>query len=218
MNDEKDYVVYLRNADLGQLGEHKKGIWKVIDRDADDVMLESLHKLDHVFTTNRKNIVQVTQLQRVDKFKQGYINDEAWRAYAALTFTNTNTEDTIVNSNSKNQMIDRTVTANTNAAKVAATLTAGRTLNSVVAKKIVPQLPFYAKGYADTALGRVVIANIADFAVKQFMTGNDKANMATNAMMQAAMLELAETFDFEGIVEDVLSNVSLDLSKEGSSD
>ena len=97
------------------------------------------------------------------------------------------------------------------AAKVAATITAGKTLNALVAKKVVPQMPMMTRGYADTALGRVGIANIADCAVKQFLACNTKANLATNAMMQAAMLELMDTFDLEAIVNDVLANVKLDI-------
>ena len=110
-------------------------------------------------------------------------------------------------------VVKRTTDANVSAAKVAATITAGKTLNNLATQKFVPLLPLMVKGYADTVFGRVAMANIADFAVKQFMPNNPKAQMATQAMMQAAMLELADSFDLEGIVTELVDSVALDLEE-----
>ena len=112
-----------------------------------------------------------------------------------------------------NDKVKRTVNANVEAAKVAASVTAGKTLNSVVADKVKPQLPIMVRGYADTPIGKVVIANIADFVVKQFMPHNEKANIATNAMMDAAMVELLGSFDLEKIVSEVVSSVELPVAE-----
>ena len=113
-----------------------------------------------------------------------------------------------------NDKVKRTVNANVDAAKTAASITAGKTLNKIVADKVTPQLPLMVRGYAGTPLGTVVIANVADFAVKQFMPHNEKANIATDAMMQAAMVELLGSFDLEKIVNEVVSSVELPVVAE----
>lgn len=105
--------------------------------------------------------------------------------------------------------VKQTVDSNVSAAKVAASITAGKALNKVVADKVTPQLPMMVQGYANTALGRVVLANAFDFGVKQFMPTNEKANLATKAMMEAAMVEMLEQFDFEKMVNEVVNSVEL---------
>ena len=120
--------------------------------------------------------------------------------------------DTAMRSNK--DMVKRTTDANVNATKVAATIATGRTVNAVLVNKFRKQIPVLARGYADTPLGAVVIANIVDFAVKQFAADNAKFNYVSDAMMQAAMVDLLEEFDFESIMNDVLSGVTLgDISE-----
>jgi len=116
---------------------------------------------------------------------------------------------TVGDTDMQGNMVKRTVNANTDAAKVAAAITAGRTINNVVTAKVVPKLPMLVKGYADTPLGRVVMANVIDFAVKQYMPTNRKANYASDAAMQAAMVDFLADFDIEGMLEDVLNSVTM---------
>ena len=105
--------------------------------------------------------------------------------------------------------VKQTVDSNVSAAKVAASITAGNALNKLVLDKVVPQLPIMAQGYARTPLGQVVVANAFDFGVKQFMPMNEKANLASKAMMEAAMVDLLQQFDFEKLVNELVSSVDL---------
>jgi hypothetical protein len=209
------YVVYLQNGDTEALGENIKDLWKVGDYDSkrNTIELKSLSKLDKGFYTNTRNAVPISELINKNMFHKKYFVPAAYEyVVGSITKTsyskdNINVGDTQMKTDN---MVKRTTDANMNAAKVAATITAGKTLNAIVAQKVTPKLPFGVKGYADTVFGRVVIANIADFVVKQFMGNNYKANMATEAMMQAAMLELADSFDLEGIVADLVDSVNLE--------
>ena len=76
---------------------------------------------------------------------------------------------------------------NKEAAKVAARLTAGNILNDRAVKLITPQLPMMAKGYAQTEIGKAVIANVVAGAVVHFAPTNDKAVMASQAMIHSAI-------------------------------
>ena len=79
---------------------------------------------------------------------------------------------------------------NKEAAKVAARLTAGNILNDRAVKLITPQLPMMAKGYAQTEIGKAVIANVVAGAVVHFAPTNDKAIMASQAKRSAIVMLL----------------------------
>lgn len=101
------------------------------------------------------------------------------------------------------------VAANKNAAVNAAKLEAG----SIVLKKVsgiaASKAPFMIRGYVDTAIGRVVIANLLNFAVSQYAPNNRKAVVAADAAMQAAMLELVQSFNVGEMIDEVLKGVNL---------
>lgn len=101
------------------------------------------------------------------------------------------------------------VAANKNAAVNAAKLEAG----SIVLKKVsgiaASKAPFMIRGYVDTAVGRVVIANLLNFAVSQYAPNNRKAVIAADAAMQAAMLELVQSFNVGEMIDEVLKGVNL---------
>lgn len=98
---------------------------------------------------------------------------------------------------------------NAEAAKIAAKITVGKTLNSTLIKKVKPQLPMLVRGYTDSVLADVVIANIANFAVQNFFEDNEKAVYAADAMMQAAMVEFMSKVNIEEILSSLLSGVSI---------
>ena len=217
-----DRVVYLKNGITSQLGNTRKDIWKIINITPDaysdgssNFQVESISKPGKIFDSAQTNFVDIEYLRKYGKFKKEFFIEKAYHAAKSASYreaysgSKTESKDMSRNDN----MIKRTTDSNVDAAKVAATITAGKTLNSLVAQKITPQLPLLVRGYADTPVGRVVLANIADFAVKQFMANNVKANMATTAMMQAAMFELADSFDLEGIVNELVDSVALDVAE-----
>jgi len=102
---------------------------------------------------------------------------------------------------------------NKEAAKVAAKLTAGNILNDRAIKLVQPHLPMMVKGYADTDLGRAIVANVIAGAVMHVAPTNDKAVMASEAMIHSAMVTLVGTFDIEATVNEFLDGINLDVLK-----
>jgi hypothetical protein len=229
---EGQNVVYInKSSGIHSLGQTRKDIWKVREyfASSDQLQVESLSKPGKIFNSNAENFYTVESLLREGKFKKEFFIEkayhkansqlygESWESYCNDKEASSDDKIKFTESKMSNtNMVKRTVDSNVDAAKVAAKITAGKTLNGLVATQLRDRkiLPVMVRGYADTAFGAVVIANIADFAVKQFAANNRKAVIATDAMMQAAMVELMEEFDFEGMINDLLSNVNLEAVVE----
>ncbi len=98
---------------------------------------------------------------------------------------------------------------NQDAVAMSARITAGNIINQRVVELVKPQLPLMVKGYAETALGKAVIANAIASAMTHFMPGNEKVNLASQAMIESAMLNLVGSFNIEEMIDEVLSGVTL---------
>ena len=95
---------------------------------------------------------------------------------------------------------------NTEAATSAAFMEAGRIANNQLAKLAAKQLPIVVRGYAETALGKLIIANIAAVAIERFKPDNRQAATLSKAMMVQAYQELIATVDIEGLIDEMLSD------------
>lgn len=98
---------------------------------------------------------------------------------------------------------------NTQLATSAAVLEAGRIANKQASKLIAGQLPLMARGYADTPVGRLVIANLAGIALDHFRPDDQKLRALTNAMTVQAYQELIQTLDVDGFIEKLLEDKSI---------
>ena len=103
--------------------------------------------------------------------------------------------------------------ANVDAAKTGARIVAGTIINKRVAALIKPQLPMMVKGYADTALGEAVIANAVAAAIVHVAPGNEKAVLASQAMVEAAMVQFMASFNLEDKIDDLLKGVDIEALK-----
>lgn len=110
------------------------------------------------------------------------------------------------------------ISANIAAGKNAAKITIGNTLNDRVAAIVVPKLPTMVKMMAmsNPGITKAILANAVSAAVINFAPGNEKAQLAAEAMVNAAMLDFVGSFDIEGIINDALNG--LDLSVLGDTD
>ena len=106
------------------------------------------------------------------------------------------------------------VMRNQEAAKMAASITAGNILNDKVVGIISPRLPPFAVGYANTEMGKAVIANVVASAITHFMPANEKANLASKAMVDSAMLSFVGSFNIEEMVTELMDGVNLDSLKK----
>lgn len=104
------------------------------------------------------------------------------------------------------------ITANKDAAILAAKLEAGKILNKQVIKLIKPKLHPLVRGYADSPLASVVLANVVGFAIKQYAGDNAKAGQLAEMMLQASAVESVSALNIEGLIDDLLSSVKLPKS------
>ncbi len=112
------------------------------------------------------------------------------------------------------------VAQNKASGKTATGIIAGNIINDRLAKIVTPKLPMMVRGYVDTPLGKAAIANIAAGALIHFLPSNSKATTAASAMIEAAMVEFASSFNIESMVDELLDGVDLsgvaDTAKEAA--
>lgn len=108
--------------------------------------------------------------------------------------------------NMSNTQIQTIVAKNIKLGTSAAFLEAGRIANNQLSGMASKKLPLMARGYADTPLGRLLIANVASMAAEHFRPGDEKFKNLTNAMVVSAYQEVLQQFDVESFIDDILSN------------
>lgn len=111
----------------------------------------------------------------------------------------------------KMSKVNNIVTANKNAAVSVAKIEAGRIAVKQAVKLVKPAVPVMARGYLETALGELVVANLFKFAVDNFAANNTKAKVVADAMLEGAMLGAIQSLNVEQMISDVLDKV--DISK-----
>ncbi|WBF69837.1 hypothetical protein KPP2018_048 [Klebsiella phage KPP2018] len=129
-----------------------------------------------------------------------------------------NTEKHTVNSSTqttenkgKNAMtkIANIVAANKSAVVNAAKLEAGKIALTQITKVVAKKAPFMIKGYIDTPIGRVVIANLLSVAVDQYAPSNQKAKAVASAAMEAAMLEMVQSFNIAEMIDEMVKGIDI---------
>lgn len=101
------------------------------------------------------------------------------------------------------------IESNKSAATQAGYLEAGRLANKQAAKLAGKHLPIMLRGYADTAIGQLVIANLAQIAVKQLRPNDPTLVKLTDAMTVQAFQGLYQTVDLDGIIDSLLSSTEM---------
>jgi len=100
-----------------------------------------------------------------------------------------------------------TIDQNKEAAIIAAKMEAGRVINKQVIKQAAKHVPFWAKGYLDTPLAPVVLANAV--AMLGNHTGNAKVQKVSELMLLAAADVTVQSFNLDKIIDDVLSGIKI---------
>lgn len=111
----------------------------------------------------------------------------------------------------KNAMtkIANIVAANKSAVVNAAKLEAGKIALTQITKVAAKKAPFMIKGYIDTPVGRVVIANLLSVAVDQYAPANQKAKAVASAAMEAAMLEMVQSFNIAEMIDEMVKGIDI---------
>lgn len=108
-------------------------------------------------------------------------------------------------SNMKN-LLSNVADQNKQAATNAALLEAGRIANNELSKLAAKQLPMMVRGYADSPVGKLVIANIASIALQQFRPNDSKLKHLSDAMLSAAFQEAIQTLNIDKLISDFTEN------------
>jgi len=99
--------------------------------------------------------------------------------------------------------------SNKDAMLTASKITAGKVANNKIAKLLKPKLPMILRGYADSELFKVVIANVVSAAIQQYLPENAKALAVAECMMQAGAVQVMDSFDIEGMLDGFLDTVKV---------
>lgn len=105
--------------------------------------------------------------------------------------------------------ISNMITTNKNLATSAAYFEAGRIANNQISKIVAAKAPLMVKGYVDTPLGKLVVANIFALAVEQFRPNDVQLAKLRNAMITSAYQELIQTINIEGMFTELMENASI---------
>ena len=101
------------------------------------------------------------------------------------------------------------VAANKSAVVNAAKLEAGKIALTQITKVAAKKAPFMIKGYIDTPIGRVVIANLLSVAIDQYAPNNAKAKAVAGAAMEAAMLEMVQSFNIAEMIDEMVKGIDI---------
>jgi hypothetical protein len=104
--------------------------------------------------------------------------------------------------------VSTAVESNKSAAAQAGYIEAGRILNNKAVELVSKSkaVPLLARGYVDTAFGKLVIANAAQIAVRQMRPNDKTLTRLSEAMAVAAYQELIQTIDIEGMIDNLLNS------------
>lgn len=105
-----------------------------------------------------------------------------------------------------NSKVSNIVQKNVDLGTSAAFLEAGRIANNQLSSLAGKKLPIMVRAYADTALGRLILANVALLAQEHFRPDDTRLQKLANAMTVSAYQEVLQQFDVESFIDDLLSN------------
>lgn len=113
--------------------------------------------------------------------------------------------------NKVTKIATETVEINKEAMVLAAKLEVGKVATAQLRKVVKPKLPMMVRGYADSPLFDIVLANAVGVALREYASENKKAQIVSEAMIQSAAVEMMSSFDLNGMIDEMLENV--DVSK-----
>lgn len=102
-----------------------------------------------------------------------------------------------------------TLAANKEMAKSAAYLEAGRIVNNKLVQVVTPKLPMLARGYAQTPVGKLAMANLMLMGVQRFKPENQQLAKLGYAAVTQAYTEAFQSLDIEGLIDGFLKDSAI---------
>ena len=113
---------------------------------------------------------------------------------------------TPVTQESNMSKLNALIEINKTSAASAAYMEAGHIANKQLGKVMSKQLPMMVRGYADTPLGHLIMANLAVLAIDHFRPDQRQLRRLAQAMQVQAYQELLQELDIDGMIDDLLDN------------
>lgn len=107
---------------------------------------------------------------------------------------------------------ENTVKNQQSIAKTAAVLEGARILNNQLIKAIKPKLPMMVRGYAETPIGKAVLANILMFGIETAMpdvSESDIRKQLAKAAVVTSYQEVIQSLDIEGMINQIFESPAL---------
>lgn len=215
---EKEQVTATKvnNIRLDSVGSLLNSIWRELSssyKGADSDAIETTGVLcfekstgnmlipsDYLGYGNESNIANAGfTLKPVDNVTKQAVNSQTSSANAQTT----------ENKGNIMSKVSSIVAANKSAVVNAAKLEAGKIALTQITKVAAKKAPFMIKGYIDTPIGRVVIANLLSVAVDQYAPTNQKAKAVAGAAMEAAMLEMVQSFNIAEMIDEMVKGIDI---------
>lgn len=215
---EKEQVTATKvnNIRLDSVGSLLNSIWRELSssyKGADSDAIETTGVLcferatgnmlipdDYLGYGNESNIANAGfTLKPVDNVAKQAVNSQTSSANAQTT----------ENKGNIMSKVSSIVAANKSAVVNAAKLEAGKIALTQITKVAAKKAPFMIKGYIDTPIGRVVIANLLSVAVDQYAPTNAKAKAVAGAAMEAAMLEMVQSFNIAEMIDEMVKGIDI---------
>ncbi|QIN99946.1 hypothetical protein ende_7 [Salmonella phage ende] len=215
---EKEQVTATKvnNIRLDSVGSLLNSIWRELPssyKGADSDAIETTGVLcfekstgnmlipsDYLGYGNESNIANAGfTLKPVDNVAKQAVNSQTSSANAQTT----------ENKGNIMSKVSSIVAANKSAVVNAAKLEAGKIALTQITKVAAKKAPFMIKGYIDTPIGRVVIANLLSVAVDQYAPTNAKAKVVAGAAMEAAMLEMVQSFNIAEMIDEMVKGIDI---------
>lgn len=159
--------------------------------------IKELRSADGRLTRDDEGNAVVSYPDSPDPYRDGFYN-------TALADTFTPPKETTMNN-----FFSRLLDINSKAAGDAAYLETGRIANNTVAKILIARLPFLARFYAKTPMGKLAIANAGIMLAQQLRPNDQRLQRLSVAMTTVAYQELIQLVDVEGMIDQLLAEPAI---------
>lgn len=193
-----------------------------IDENLADIVRDSVEVEVSAFSIERDRVMVYGGLTDINAFKcelavdngASKRNNTTQATNKTPTTATTAEEATTKGNNIMN--LSKIIAANKDAAVNAGKMEAGRLVVDRIIAVLKKQkaIPFVLRGYIDSDIGRVVVANVFKTAVEAYAPDNRIAKLASEKAVDSAVLQLIQGFDIPALVASVMDGITMSPETE----
>lgn len=193
-----------------------------IDENLADIVRDSVEVEVSAFSIERDRVMVYGGLTSINAFKcELAVDNGASKRNNTTQATNkaptkaTTAEATTTKGNNI-MNLSKIIAANKDAAVNAGKMEAGRLVVDRIIAVLKKQkaIPFVLRGYIDSDIGRVVVANVFKTAVEAYAPDNRIAKLASEKAVDSAVLQLIQGFDIPALVASVMDGITMSPETE----